>query len=352
MLIGEVSRRSGVSTRMLRHYDAVGLVQPTGRTSGGYREYSAADIRRLLHVESLRTLGLSLQEVKRALDEPGFAPTELVGDLIRHTRLRIAAEEELLAKLERVDAAAPSEWEDVLRVVALLRALESGYAPRRQQAILSADAPTALPVEALVDAVLSEDNADVAGALRWSLARAQGQGLAGLAAGLGSASVEVRRRAVTAIAEVPTAEATELLREALDDADATVRGRAALALGSREVIGALSALVEMVVEGRSDVEAAETLGLLTEVASDADIVARVSGELAGTDDPSTRLRLTQALAEIPGPAARQALDDLTRDGDRTIAATAAAILTLRDRGPRRERRQGLRGDSPARTGDR
>ncbi len=83
MLIGEVSRRSGVSARMLRHYDALGLVTPTGRTSGGYREYSPDDIRRLFHVESLRTLGLSLEDTKRALDEPEFAPSALVGDLIR-----------------------------------------------------------------------------------------------------------------------------------------------------------------------------------------------------------------------------------------------------------------------------
>lgn len=124
MLIGEVSRQSGVSTRMLRHYDTLGLVKPTGRTSGGYREYSADDIRRLFHVESLRTLGLSLDETRRALDEPDFAPADLVGDLITHTRRRIAAEQELLTKLERVDATAPSEWEDVLRMVTLLRALE------------------------------------------------------------------------------------------------------------------------------------------------------------------------------------------------------------------------------------
>ena len=110
MLIGEVSRRCGVSTRMLRHYDTLGLVKPTGRTSGGYREYSADDIRRLFHVESLRTLGLSLNEAKRALDEPDFAPADLVGELMQHTRQRIAAEEELLTKLERVDASAPSEW--------------------------------------------------------------------------------------------------------------------------------------------------------------------------------------------------------------------------------------------------
>jgi DNA-binding transcriptional MerR regulator len=83
MLIGEVSQRSGVSTRMLRHYDALGLVIPTGRTVGGYREYSAHDIGRLFHVECLRTLGLSLNEAKRALDDPDFAPATLVGELIR-----------------------------------------------------------------------------------------------------------------------------------------------------------------------------------------------------------------------------------------------------------------------------
>ncbi|NUT51024.1 MAG: MerR family DNA-binding transcriptional regulator, partial [Saccharothrix sp.] len=60
MLSGDVSRHSGVSTRMLRHYDALGLVRPTGRTVGGYREYSAEDVRRIFHVEGLRSLGLSL----------------------------------------------------------------------------------------------------------------------------------------------------------------------------------------------------------------------------------------------------------------------------------------------------
>ena len=155
MLIGEVSRRCGVSTRMLRHYDTLGLVKPTGRTSGGYREYSADDIRRLFHVESLRTLGLSLNEAKRALDEPDFAPADLVGELMQHTRQRIAAEEELLTKLERVDASAPSEWDDVLRMVSLLRALESEFAAHRQQAILSQELNAALPVDALVEAILS-----------------------------------------------------------------------------------------------------------------------------------------------------------------------------------------------------
>ncbi|RVW02499.1 MerR family transcriptional regulator [Rhodococcus spongiicola] len=332
MLIGEVSRRSGVSTRMLRHYDALGLVQPTGRTSGGYREYSADDIRRLFHVESLRTLGLSLSEAKRALDESDFAPSGLMGDLIRHTRQRIAAEEELLTKLEHVDSAGPEEWEDVLRVVTLLRALESESGARRQQAILSQDANAPLPVEALVEAALSEDDLNVAGALQWTLARAAGRGLADLAAGLDAESVDVRRRATAAIAAVHTVEATVLLRRALDDPDATVRGRVALVLGARGNLDAVPALLELIVEGRRDVEAAEALGVLTELSASADdIVGAMQDLFDNTDDAPTRLRITQAFAEIPGTAAREALARLADDSDRTIAATAAAILNIRDR---------------------
>jgi DNA-binding transcriptional MerR regulator len=330
MLIGEVSQRCGVSTRMLRHYDSLGLVKPTGRTSGGYREYSPDDIRRLFHVESLRILGLSLHDAKRALDEPDFAPAELVGGLMRHTRQRIAAEQELLTKLERVDAAGPVEWDDVLRIVTLLRALESESAARRQQAILSQDGATSRPVDALVEAILSEDDLNVAGALQWSLVRAAGDGLPGLAKGLDSEDVAVRRRATVAIAAIQSAEATVQLRRALDDSDAMVRDRAALALGSRGDTNATPTLLEMVVEGQRDVEAAEVLGRLGEVSPAADdIVHAMQDMLAQTDEPSRRLRITQALAEIPGAAAQDALTHLTNDGDRTIAGTAAAILSKR-----------------------
>src|SRR5688500_3223316 len=98
---------------MLRHYDSLGLVRPTGRTEAGDREYSSVDIRRIFHIESLRSLGLSLRDVRRALDDPGFMPSELVDDLIRQTRQRIAGETELLTRLRRIGAAEPAGWEEV-----------------------------------------------------------------------------------------------------------------------------------------------------------------------------------------------------------------------------------------------
>ncbi|BCJ51634.1 MerR family transcriptional regulator [Actinoplanes sp. NBRC 14428] len=328
MLIGEVARRSGVSARMLRHYDSLGLVRPTGRTFGGYREYSPDDIRRIFHVESLRSLGLSLRQIARALEDPAFTPSALVGDLIRRAEDRLRRERELLERLRTVDGSAPGDWQSVLRIVELLRGLHSDSAARRQQAVLGSSEDAPLPTELLAGAVLAESDPNVAGALRWALARAGGDGVSSVAAGVRSPDASIRRRAVLAIAEMPGDEATALLAEALQDPDATVRRHAALASGTRGVTAAVPTLVAMVVEGTNDVEAAEVLGALAAEPGCADrILAALTAELAGhVADPAVRIRLTQALTEMPTPLARGVLEELAGDDDRTVALVASALL--------------------------
>ncbi|MEU8762282.1 HEAT repeat domain-containing protein [Streptomyces sp. NPDC048659] len=376
MLIGEVARRSGVSARMLRHYESLGLIRPTGRGGTGYREYSDENIRRVFHIESLRSLGLSLRDVGRALDDPGFAPAELVAGLVRRSRERIAAETELLTRLRRIDAAEPAGWEEVLRITALLQGLGSASPEVRQRAALSASAAAPLsdeagvPVEALVEAVLGEPDPSVAGALRWALAQTGPEAGPLLAAGLDAADPGVRVRAVRSLAELPDPGATALLRAALGHGDAAVRGYAALALGARGVAAAVPHLVGLVAEGRHDVEAAEALGsLAADDPAEADRIAtalteRLTAARTGADpaalasaaaaaaDPATaaasattgapatasaataaapvRRRITQALAEVPGPVATRALAELTGDEDRAVAATAAYVLGLRE----------------------
>ncbi len=327
MLIGEVAGRSGVSTRMLRHYDSLGLVRPTGRTVGGYREYSPEDIRRIFHVESLRSLGLSLRQIGRALEDPAFEPSDLVGDLIRRTEDRLKREQELLDRLRTVDASAPSGWQDVLRIVELLHGLTSPSAARRQQAVLSPAEDVPVPTELLVGAILAEADPNVAGALRWALARAGGAGVAGVASGVHSDDVDIRRRAVLAIAEMSGDEANAVLADALGDADQTVRGRAALALGTRGATAAVPALVRMVVEGTNDVEAAEVLGSLSSDPGCADrIVTALIDELAArTADSGVRIRLVQALAELPAALALDALRPVADDDDRAVALVASAL---------------------------
>ncbi|UCA50117.1 MerR family DNA-binding transcriptional regulator [Streptomyces sp. WA6-1-16] len=331
MLIGEVARRSGVSARMLRHYESLGLVRPSGRTGSGYREYSGEDVRRIFHIESLRAMGLSLREIGRALDDPGFTPADLVDDLIRRTRERIAAETELLIRLDRVHATDPAGWEDVLQVLALLRALGSTSAGTRQRAALAS--VDEVPVEALAQAALGEGDPYVAGALRWALSRSGG-GAALLAEGLGSPVAAVRERAVRALAEMPGREAATLLRDALVSPDAVVRGRAALTLGARGEAAAIPVLVDMIVAGSNDTDAADALSVLAGDDAAADRIASLLvGRIGdGTTGQPARGRLTQALAGIPGATASRALADLVGDADRAVALTAAYLLRLRGDG--------------------
>lgn len=341
MLIGEVARRSGVSARMLRHYESLDLVHPSGRTGSGYREYSEEDIRRIFHIESLRALGLSLREVKRALDDAGFTPSALVDDLIRRTRERIAAETELLTRLRRIHAADPAGWEDALQVVTLLQALGSKSADARQRAALASASSASsasssdevpVPVEALVEAVLGESDPNVAGALRWALARSGDAAPALLAAGIGSPVAAVRERAVRSLAVMPDGEAAGHLRDALAHPDAVVRGQAALALGARGETDTVPTLVDMVAEGRNDTDAADALSVLAGDTATADrITARFVERLAqDTTGAPARGRLTQALAGIPGTQAYRALVELSRDADRAVALTATYLLHLRD----------------------
>ncbi|WP_324653601.1 HEAT repeat domain-containing protein [Georgenia sp. H159] len=331
MLIGEVARRSGVSARMLRHYELQGLVRPTGRTAGGYREYSEEDIHRIFHVESLRALGLSLAEVRQALEDPDVTPAAVIGDLIEQTSRRLARERELLGRLHGLAAAGPASWDEALRIVALLRGLGAEQPALRQRAVLGAELAAALPPGVLAEALLAEPDPNAAGAMRWALARAGHP--ADLAVGLASPSVEVRRRAVTAIAAVAGEDATSLLHRALSDPDDRTRYRAALALAARGRHAAVPVLVGMVAAGCNDVEAAESLGHLATTEELAEeVVAALLEEVGDDAEPEVRRRLAQALAEIPGAAAAPVLEDLAGDEDRAVALTARAVLARRETG--------------------
>jgi DNA-binding transcriptional MerR regulator len=80
LTVGQVAERLGITVRTLHHYDEIGLLVPSGRTSAGYRLYTTEDVVRLPHAVVYRRLGFALDEVSALLEEKQAADR---GTLIR-----------------------------------------------------------------------------------------------------------------------------------------------------------------------------------------------------------------------------------------------------------------------------
>lgn len=66
--IGEVAEAVGLSLRTIRHYEDVGLVEPSARSTGGFRLYTDADIERLRLIRHMKPLDFTLDEMRQLLE--------------------------------------------------------------------------------------------------------------------------------------------------------------------------------------------------------------------------------------------------------------------------------------------
>ncbi|MGE0526687.1 MAG: Cu(I)-responsive transcriptional regulator [Bdellovibrionales bacterium] len=67
MNIGELAKESGVNAKLIRHYEAIGLIPKAARTDAGYRVYGAIDVQFLRFIKRARSLGFSMKEIKKLI---------------------------------------------------------------------------------------------------------------------------------------------------------------------------------------------------------------------------------------------------------------------------------------------
>lgn len=67
MNIGQAATASGISAKMIRHYETIGLIEAADRTSSGYRVYTQRDVETLRFIRSSRDLGFSVDQIKALL---------------------------------------------------------------------------------------------------------------------------------------------------------------------------------------------------------------------------------------------------------------------------------------------
>ena len=116
LAIGQAAKRTSLSQKAIRLYEARGLLPATARTEAGYRTYSQHDISVLRFIRRARSLGLRLEEIKQIIDleqggtQPCSQVLQLVGEHIREIDRTIADLRALRRTLVEVrDAAVASD---------------------------------------------------------------------------------------------------------------------------------------------------------------------------------------------------------------------------------------------------
>jgi len=106
--IGRASKASGVSVKMIRHYEAIGLLGKVARTHANYRVYTGKDVHTLRFIKRARTLGFAMQDVRQLLalwqnkSRPSASVKKIAGGHMQDLKRRIAAMQSLVATLQHL----------------------------------------------------------------------------------------------------------------------------------------------------------------------------------------------------------------------------------------------------------
>ncbi|MBW3671394.1 MAG: redox-sensitive transcriptional activator SoxR [Acidobacteria bacterium] len=101
LTIGELAARSGVAPSAIRFYESIGLIR-SHRTKGNQRRFAPAELRRVSVIRAAQALGVSLEEIRTALEELPRRRTPTARDWSRMSKAWKSALDERIARLERL----------------------------------------------------------------------------------------------------------------------------------------------------------------------------------------------------------------------------------------------------------
>ena len=139
MNIGQAANSSGVSAKMLRYYESIGLIPPAGRTDSGYRVYAPADVNTLRFIRRARDFGLSMERIKLLVglwqdrERPSREVKRIATEHVAELRVRIA---ELTTMCDALEELAEKCHGDQRPDCPILRDLEKGGVRSARRATL------------------------------------------------------------------------------------------------------------------------------------------------------------------------------------------------------------------------
>lgn len=140
--IGELATRAGLTVRTLHHYDAIGLLKPSGRSESGYRLYDRNDVARLHRIQALRRLDLSLAEIGNLLAGGGADLQSLIAQQITALDRQMARSRELRARLAelstRIGAHEEPDLDEWLSTLSLMQFHDRYFTPEEQSRLRQA----------------------------------------------------------------------------------------------------------------------------------------------------------------------------------------------------------------------
>ncbi|HJZ24071.1 MAG TPA: MerR family transcriptional regulator [Candidatus Babeliales bacterium] len=125
--IKEISDLTKISIRMLRHYDELGLLKPSMRTSNGYRWYCEADLAKLQRIVALKFFGFSLSEIKTMVQEDvsikeGLkSQQKMLADQVKELRLALDTLGFVLQEYQKSDSL---DWKQISHLIERYRMAE------------------------------------------------------------------------------------------------------------------------------------------------------------------------------------------------------------------------------------